>query len=294
MRIGIIGAGFYGISIATALSVNHEVDLYESAPEPMLGASIYNQHRLHLGFHYPRCDKTIIQAKSCFERFLNDYDDCTFEIPANYYLNHKKSFVTGDQFSSKMESHNLDFETTLIPSKIVSPKDYDFSCVVPERGINTERFRQKTISNLASSKVNLILNTKVKCAEIRHQYDFVINCTYTDPHDSYDIDTKAELAILLVCKSDESWHNKAITIMDGPFCSIYPGNPGHHTISSVVFTPAIKANHPEILKKISTQLSDDEWEKIENDIWNHASSFVNLTGLQKVGRYQIIKTKTSK
>ena len=137
----------------------------------------------------------------------------------------------------------------------------------------------------------MILNTKVKCAEIQHQYDFVINCTYTDPDDSYDIDTKAELAILLVCKSDESWHNKAITIMDGPFCSIYPGNPGHHTISSVVFTPAIKANHPEILKKISTQLSDDEWEKIENDIWNHASSFVNLTGLQKVGRYQIIKTK---
>ena len=54
MKIAIIGAGFFGSTIALKLSEQHTVHLYEKENNILNGASKVNQFRFHMGFHYPR------------------------------------------------------------------------------------------------------------------------------------------------------------------------------------------------------------------------------------------------
>ena len=59
MKIAIIGAGFFGSTIALKLSKKHTVHLFEKEKDILNGASRVNQFRFHMGFHYPRSQKTI-------------------------------------------------------------------------------------------------------------------------------------------------------------------------------------------------------------------------------------------
>ena len=64
-KICIVGAGFFGISIALILSKNknYQIDLYERKKEILSETSLKNQQRFHLGYHYPRSKKTINEIK---------------------------------------------------------------------------------------------------------------------------------------------------------------------------------------------------------------------------------------
>ena len=54
MRIAIIGAGFFGLSLGLFLSKKNSVDVFEKENTILKGASAGNQFRFHLGYHYPR------------------------------------------------------------------------------------------------------------------------------------------------------------------------------------------------------------------------------------------------
>ena len=58
-KIAIVGAGLFGCTIALILSKKHEIDLYETKSDILNEASMCNQFRFHLGFHYPRSTKTV-------------------------------------------------------------------------------------------------------------------------------------------------------------------------------------------------------------------------------------------
>ena len=73
MKIAIIGAGFFGSTIALKLSEQHTVHLYEKENNILNGASKVNQFRFHMGFHYPRSQRTIKEIKSSYKLFLNFY-----------------------------------------------------------------------------------------------------------------------------------------------------------------------------------------------------------------------------
>ena len=61
MKIAIIGAGFFGATIALKLSKKHTVDLFEKEKDILNGASKINQFRFHMGFHYPRSKKLLMK-----------------------------------------------------------------------------------------------------------------------------------------------------------------------------------------------------------------------------------------
>ena len=70
MKIAIIGAGWFGCHIAYELmNDGHEIKIYEKENDIFLGASGFNQNRLHLGFHYPRSFITREQSKKGFKYF---------------------------------------------------------------------------------------------------------------------------------------------------------------------------------------------------------------------------------
>ena len=86
-KIAVIGAGWFGCFIANNLiEKGYKVDVYEKENDIFSNASGNNQNRLHLGFHYPRSKKTIIQSKEGFIEFKKNLDSFSKKIPKNYYF----------------------------------------------------------------------------------------------------------------------------------------------------------------------------------------------------------------
>ena len=72
MKFAIIGAGFFGLSIAIKIKEkypNSLVSIFEKEKDILMGASGKNQFRCHLGYHYPRSEKTIQECKKSFREF---------------------------------------------------------------------------------------------------------------------------------------------------------------------------------------------------------------------------------
>lgn len=292
MRVAIIGGGFYGCVIALRLCERGiEVDLFERCSELLTGAIRSNQHRLHLGFHYPRCDITIAQAIAAFSDFCNEYPSAVEDIPDNFYCVHSDGNVSDEEYRAKMVSHSLSFSDAPVPEQVVVKDRISLSIRVQEKMINLSELCRCVLSQIEKSDVNVIPNTERTPSQLSDDYDFVVNCTYTDPGADISLKTKSELAVMLLARSPDAWIGRAITIMDGQFCSVYPSGPGLHTISSVAYTPAIKCSSSKLLEKIAGQLDNDDWKRIESSIFSHASELIDLSDFEIVGRYTTVKTK---
>ena len=86
MKFAIIGAGFYGLHIASRLrALGLEATIYEQQDQILSFASGNNQYRLHLGFHYARNFRTRQQSRDGYFRFMERYGRLTREIEKNYY-----------------------------------------------------------------------------------------------------------------------------------------------------------------------------------------------------------------
>ena len=92
-KIAIIGAGWFGCYIAYDLiRSGYDVNVFEKEKEIFLGASGFNQNRLHQGFHYPRSYKTIQDSKIGYKKFIKKFPNFIKNIRENLYViaKHKK------------------------------------------------------------------------------------------------------------------------------------------------------------------------------------------------------------
>ena len=91
MKIAIIGAGFF---FNNCSKVERTGNLYEKEINILNGASKVNQFRFHMGFHYPRSQRTIKEIKSSYKLFLNFYSNRVFGKTKNYYAVSNKGSKT--------------------------------------------------------------------------------------------------------------------------------------------------------------------------------------------------------
>jgi len=72
-RIAIIGGGWYGCYIAEYLlekNSNINITIFDMNDDIFCGSSYNNQSRLHLGYHYPRCNVTYKKCEKNYTIFL--------------------------------------------------------------------------------------------------------------------------------------------------------------------------------------------------------------------------------
>lgn len=250
MKIAIIGAGFYGCYLAKKLSNNHEVHIFESKEKMCMAAIVNNQNRLHLGYHYPRSNETVLQIISSYNKFLEEFRDCVSFIPQNIYAVHKDSNVDFEYYSNFFNSYNLDHREVLksdkIWDKIKNPKDFQGAFYTSEGILDTNKLRLKVTEPIYSSKnIKISCNHKVDDNEVdilRNEFDYVINCTYNDPYIGFEsppVDVKKEHCLIVVMK-DSNYRDFGFAVMDGNFCSLYPIKGDIFSLSSVVHTPFSK------------------------------------------------------
>ena len=98
MKIAIVGAGFFGLTLGLILSKKHKVEIFEKKKSIMHGASCANQFRFHLGYHYPRSQKTVSEINKSKDLFISYFGPNIFGKTSNYYLVAKESKVKFNRY----------------------------------------------------------------------------------------------------------------------------------------------------------------------------------------------------
>lgn len=234
MRVRILGAGWYGCHLGVALKKKGiEVEVHESADQVFSGASGSNPARLHCGAHYPRSRVTRAFCQDHNARFMEAYGDLTRAVPVNLYaIAAVDSYV---DFGTYLQI--LKDEIDLIP--VHDPTEFGLqncegAILTGERHIVIRLAREHFTSALGES---LKLKTPANAAD-DSEWDFTIDATFCALA-PVEVDRYEPCVIGILSGPTE----RAVTIMDGPFGSIYPWDPdsGLLTISSAKFTPFSKS-----------------------------------------------------
>ncbi len=257
-RIAIIGAGWYGCHIGLSLKLlGFDVTVFEQHARPLHEASGNNQFRLHLGFHYPRHHQTRVQSRDGFMRFMERYPYLSREVSENIYaVPSIESLIDFPTYRLIMTSSGIDFrEITRASVPIVEVMGL---IQTGERVLLIEQARRYFAGQLSGS---LVLNHHV--CSIEHEpgcvrvegvpFDLLVDASWGKQSGLPD-GFFYEPTILLYYETDR--HFPAVTLVDGPLCSVYPTeDPSIYTLSSVPHTPLGVTTDPARARQIRDSVS---------------------------------------
>ena len=271
MKVSIIGGGWLGCHIASKLKLeNHNIALYEKS-DIFAGSSFYNQNRLHKGFHYSRSEQTRRLCYSTFELFLNDYKHLVEDIPNNYYVvPENKSLIDFGTFKNIFSYENVQYKEDRL--EVLS--HIEGSVLVDEMYINPIKTREHFKSILEHDVI--IKEVSIKDLEvISKESDLVVNVTNNalQPLPNHYF----ELSLTLVYTKKVKDTFGSITMVDGPFFSIYPLSGNKYTVTDVEHTPIFTSNSLKHINKfkatVSTKSVDVIRHKIEEKILYYYKTF---------------------
>tara|TARA_Y100000588_G_scaffold351681_1_gene403685 strand:+ start:4623 stop:5996 length:1374 start_codon:yes stop_codon:yes gene_type:complete len=158
MKIGIIGAGWYGCHVALALKeAGHDVEIFEKSPAIFSQVSGNFGIRLHAGPHYPRSPET---RKSChrgFELFKSAYPELVIPHAHAYYALGNKD---ADQNPPKVSKDAFDKVCHESAScKDINPEKEGFNDLISAYDIDEP-------SILLGKKLRVLFEKKLKDANI--------------------------------------------------------------------------------------------------------------------------------
>lgn len=231
MKVRILGGGWYGCHLALALLRDgHDVELHEVADRLFSGASGGNPARLHLGPHYPRSKLTRALCQEHHAKFMQAYGALTRAVPVNIYAIAEADSLI--DFGTYVQVLRGELEFIVIPQ----PAEYGLQSVegailTGERHIVIDDARKWFETQLASV-VRYGVPALPDVPDERYQW--TIDCTFC-ANDATGIQ-RYEPCVTALMKGPT---NRAVTIMDGPFPSLYPWNEveGLNSLTSARYTP---------------------------------------------------------
>lgn len=233
-KIKIIGAGWFGCHLACSLLQDgHTIELHDVKSEIFAGASGKIPARLHLGApHYPRSMVTQQACKDHQESFIKQYGNLTRAVPINIYA------VASDHSMVDFGMYHLALKNQIEILTIQDPSEFGLQNVegavmTGERHIvvqKAKKFFEEKLKNILHLKSNTSVNDK-------NNFDYIIDCTFC-ANDNFMVDRFEPCLVLAL----EGPAYKAVTIMDGPFPSLYPWDEDKNlvSLSSAKYTPFSK------------------------------------------------------
>lgn len=233
MRIRILGAGWYGCHLALALLRDgYDVEVHESRRTIFGGASGSIPARLHIGAHYPRSHQTRAACQRHTAEFMAQYGFLTRGVPVNIYaIARDHSLVDFDQYTASLRGE-FQFITIHDPAEY-GLRNVEGAILTPERHILADASRTYFEQHLRG---HIQLGVADPLAD-DPAFDLTIDCTFC-ANGAAGVDRYEPCLVLLL----EGPVERAITIMDGPFGSLYPWDPDRRlcSLSSALWTPFSK------------------------------------------------------
>jgi hypothetical protein len=257
MKVAIIGAGWAGCHLALRLRDEHEVTIFD--PLPFEGASLLNQNRLHMGYHYARNHPTRELCQSTFEAFMRDYGPLTEPVKDNFYA------VPMEE--SLMDARTIEaiFPPLSWPHQQVDVDFLENTEMVwrtPERYISPLKTKSFMIDQLSSSLRLEHIDTESLPA-MQQDYSLIIDCTNNGllhPAASEYFEAVA----MFIYNTIKPLPFGALTYIDGPLFSVYPFHGGTISLSHVVHSVIHSSTTPIALQEIA--VPSDAMHKAERHV----------------------------
>ena len=244
-NVVIIGGGIFGLSAAIVLGENgFSVTVLEKEFDIMTKASLVNQNRIHMGYHYPRSLQTGRESLRGLDNFKKYFSESINESFKKYYaISKNNSKVSAQEFYDFCMELNLPLIEKYPDKSLLDRSKVDGCWLTPEpvfdygiiKNIICKKImRLSNVTVLKNAKVkNIKINNDIKSIILENNKvffaDYLINATYSNiPAISNLISDvkivgKYELCIMPILKTNIPLKNQfGITIMDGSFCSIMP------------------------------------------------------------------------
>ena len=263
-KIAVVGAGLFGCTIALILSKKYNVDLYERKPDILNEASMCNQFRFHLGFHYPRSEKTVNEIKISNKHFVNFYGKDVFGKTKNFYSVVKgSSKVSFDKYLKFIKRNKLQYKE-IKNSKLTSTK-IEGTVSTNEKILDYFKIKKKIKYKLSKSSVNLKLNSQLDQSILRYQkYDKIIIAAYKNNNDilkrlglKVEKKFRYELVEKIAISLPKKYKDISFVVLDGKFVCVDPylGTP-YHLLSHVKYSKLqiIKRKFSKFSKKYDSAL----------------------------------------
>ena len=232
MKIRILGGGWYGTHLALALRGEHDVTLYEASDTLFSGASGNMPGRLHLGFHYPRSKLTRNACQDHYRRFMDRYGHLTRGVAVNVYAIAKDlSLVDFENYMQTLRGE-VEFVRVERPEEL-GLRNVEGALLTGERHTVVREARKWFKEQLGDTVWYNMKHLPPESAD-----DLTIDCTFC-ARESANVDRYEPCLTAIL----EGPTDKAVTIMDGPFPSLYPWDEdaGLVSLTSAALTPLSKA-----------------------------------------------------
>lgn len=244
-RVAVIGGGIFGVLSALELAKKgYYVTIFEKESEIIKGASLVNQCRVHMGYHYPRDEKTAKDSLNARGPFEKQFGSKVVRKINNYYMVAKEgSFTNPNNFLKFCKKINLPYKISWPIGFEMHKEKISLSVNVPEKIFDANRkrnFLNKQIE--ASSNISLLKSAKVinlsqkdKVFQVEYEigdtketenFGAIVNATYSAtnyinnflnlPLDTYQY----ELCEVPVVRTP--WSGSGWSVIDGPFFGVMP------------------------------------------------------------------------
>lgn len=239
MNIRILGGGWYGCHLALALKKDHRVTLYETSAALFSGASGNMPGRLHIGFHYPRSSLTRAACRDHYSKFMREYGHLTRGVPTNIYaVASDLSLVDFGNYCQTLRNE-VEFVTVERPEEY-GLRNVEGALLTGERH-TVVREARKWFTEQLGDTVRLDNNSGLNpdgLYSTRKNADLTIDCTFC-AREGQNVD-RYEPCVTTILRGPT---DRAVTIMDGPFPSLYPWDEdaGLVSLTSASLTPLSKA-----------------------------------------------------
>jgi len=242
--VAIIGGGIFGSLAALELAKRGlNAVLLEKEADILLGASLVNQCRVHMGYHYPRDSRTARETLAAKSAFENAFPSAIRKID-NFYLiakHHTKTDAAA--YERFCKDVGLGYEANFPKNVSLNREKIEQSYKVPEKIFDAKRLR-RCIHTMISRQQKVRLHVSSRVEDITRMKDgfeiiydeagtkrkifvsAVVNATYAGlnqinkmagvPTSPYQYELCEEMVVRA------PWKKTGWAILDGPFFGAMP------------------------------------------------------------------------
>ena len=153
----------------------NKVTIFESNNIILNGASLNNQNRLHLGYHYPRSDETAQQCIKSFETFKSRFPSSILENFTNaYFISKNKSKVSPDNYLKFCDRNGLKYKLLDISSFQPRVNEVSLGILTEEVVYDCKILRSLMIKKLDDLGIQVKRNCKIEKVKFKNEkYDLL-------------------------------------------------------------------------------------------------------------------------
>lgn len=251
MKIRVLGAGIYGCHIASALlNAGHDVEVHETKDRIFSGASGSIPARLHTGQHYPRSGLTRAACLEHYAAFMRMYAALTSGVRTNIYAIAEHDSLVDFSTYCKILAGEIEYIRIEQPSEY-GLRNVEGAMLTGERHVVVSR----AIKHFESVLAGRIQYGAPSGVPHDRRFDWTVDCTFC-ANGSAGVD-RYEPCLTVILEGPTDW---AVTIMDGPFGSVYAWDEdrGLSSLTSSKFTPFARVPTWEEANSILQSISADD------------------------------------